>query len=885
MSPSFYLLLKISHPFTKLFFARVQTLPITSQVPLSKAYLGLLFEMGHLEDQEDVPRPTWPSYRRSAASPYNVLDVIRISYPMFRGVFQHDSQEFMRAFLSDIHDELKFRPFDDSKFPCTPTPAGCTTLNSNSVTDGNRNLCKRPAKNKRPKKRKTRVTRDESPANESSSPLSSSPVMDVFQGGTVTCIKCLSCEKIFHRNEVFLDLSLPIATSQSKPKITDTTQLPPSTPPSPLLPPPPPRLPPPITTTAVSSSSVVTSSKQFLGNSDSEGFFYWASFYLLLAIAWLKSVPPIPLVASYMALITSWVKRSALSWGYTTPGVGNNLIWNPQIELEDCLDAFFDVDELSGENQYYCENCSRHTNGRMHMELTKLPEVLCLHLKRFRHDFINTSKIHAPVNFPMQHLDLRKYRHSSCRDKVCEYDLVGVVCHSGTVRFGHYYTYALNFGDGEWYEFNDSSVQHVDADTVTSLSSAAYVLFYRKRQDFIQPIREKFTISESPQVVYISVHWLLRFSEFADPGPITNSDFLCNHGALQPLLAPAFDKHVAAISEDVWNFLSSQFGGGPFVTTLHPCKVCVEKLEILDARRQAEREAFQEAEKESEFLFIINLDWFNAWADFVCRREIEPPGPISNSVILEVPRAVPGTYRIRFGIAPTKYDWLTQPQWAFLFSIYGGGPEFSIRNSSYSEKKAFEAEEGKVEAMDGIEYEQEAEGDVLRADTGLEEIDNKSSSSTSLYPVNDEPFSSVRGASSLSLSPMMENSPMAGTGPLESVLFLKSPLFRAYVQPRSASVACSKPESPFAGDVRSQSVNDFSLLNGDRTSVRSSSPLQSSAFGDAAECTGFNRDKKMEWDGALRELKETLPNGAVNGEREKEKGEEEEEVCQESLVA
>lgn len=57
--------------------------------------------------------------------------------------------------------------------------------------------------------------------------------------------------------------------------------------------------------------------------------------------------------------------------------------------------------------------------------------------------------------------------------------MVGVVCHSGTVRFGHYYTYALNSGDGEWYEFNDSVVSHVDAETIPSLTSLAYLLVYR----------------------------------------------------------------------------------------------------------------------------------------------------------------------------------------------------------------------------------------------------------------------------------------------------------------------------------------------------------------------------------------------------------------------
>ncbi len=60
----------------------------------------------------------------------------------------------------------------------------------------------------------------------------------------------------------------------------------------------------------------------------------------------------------------------------------------------------------------------RHTNGRVHIKLTKLPEVLCLHLKRFRHDFLNTSKIYSPVDFPIDGLDLSPFLHSSCADKV-----------------------------------------------------------------------------------------------------------------------------------------------------------------------------------------------------------------------------------------------------------------------------------------------------------------------------------------------------------------------------------------------------------------------------------------------------------------------------------
>ena len=36
-----------------------------------------------------------------------------------------------------------------------------------------------------------------------------------------------------------------------------------------------------------------------------------------------------------------------------------------------------------------------------------------------------------------------------------EYKLKGVVVHTGTADFGHYYSY-IQVREGEWYEFNDS---------------------------------------------------------------------------------------------------------------------------------------------------------------------------------------------------------------------------------------------------------------------------------------------------------------------------------------------------------------------------------------------------------------------------------------------
>lgn len=45
--------------------------------------------------------------------------------------------------------------------------------------------------------------------------------------------------------------------------------------------------------------------------------------------------------------------------GQLTPCSLSSLVWNKNIELEDCLDTFFDVSELSGENKYSCVNCSK----------------------------------------------------------------------------------------------------------------------------------------------------------------------------------------------------------------------------------------------------------------------------------------------------------------------------------------------------------------------------------------------------------------------------------------------------------------------------------------------------------------------------------------------
>ena len=62
-----------------------------------------------------------------------------------------------------------------------------------------------------------------------------------------------------------------------------------------------------------------------------------------------------------------------------------------------------------------------------------------------------------------------------------KYDLYGVVNHFGSLNGGHYTAHCKN-PDGNWYNFNDYSVSGAPANSI--VSSSAYVLFYRRREEF-----------------------------------------------------------------------------------------------------------------------------------------------------------------------------------------------------------------------------------------------------------------------------------------------------------------------------------------------------------------------------------------------------------------
>ncbi|XP_060266998.1 ubiquitin carboxyl-terminal hydrolase 33 isoform X7 [Ovis aries] len=356
--------------------------------------------------------------------------------------------------------------------------------------------------------------------------------------------------------------------------------------------------------------------------------------------------------------------------------------WGPIVTLQDCLAAFFARDELKGDNMYSCEKCKKLRNGVKFCKVQKFPEILCIHLKRFRHELMFSTKISTHVSFPLEGLDLQPFLAKDSPAQIVNYDLLSVICHHGTASSGHYIAYCRNNLNNLWYEFDDQSVTEVSESTVQN--AEAYVLFYRKSSEEAQKERRRISnllniMEPSLLQFYISRQWLNKFKTFAEPGPISNNDFLCIHGGVPPRKAGYIEDLVLMLPQNIWDNLYSRYGGGPAVNHLYICHTCQIEAEKIEKRRKTELEifirlnrAFQEEDSPATF-YCISMQWFREWESFVKGKDGDPPGPIDNTKIA-VTKC--GNVILRQGADSGQ---ISEETWNFLQSIYGGGPEVILR--------------------------------------------------------------------------------------------------------------------------------------------------------------------------------------------------------------
>ncbi|XP_067629815.1 ubiquitin carboxyl-terminal hydrolase 20 [Eurosta solidaginis] len=647
-------------------------------------------------------------------APRGILYGIRSVHPMFRGFQQHDTQEFLRCFMDQLHEELK------ENSPILPTMTRSKAIisemqtsdeqvdtdsvsQSSSLSDSEYETCdsslsqhssqlkgqlhsSNTDRNRR--SRKAHISSTSQPQA-----VVHSIISDTFDGKLLSSVQCLTCDRISTREETFQDLSLPIPNRDYLNMLHQTHSI-----------------------SAQSLSSIDT-----LAPNNADG--------------WL-----------------SWVWKIFRSW-----------LWGPSVTLYDCMSSFFSADELKGDNMYSCEKCNKLRTGIKYSQILELPEVLCIHLKRFRHDLSYSSKISSPVNFPLESFDMRPYLHKDCKSTVTIYNLVSVICHHGTVGGGHYTCFARNPITDRWYQYDDQHVTEVPPSAVQNCQ--AYVLFYGKYNPQMDLIRAKASEISALNPVhtaeirfYVAREWLSRFSTFAEPGPINNWTILCSHGGLLESKMALLDQIAVPISQPLWDFLYCTFGGGPAINMLFECEICQRAAEALKRRQFYELCVFtkftgMDTELDCGAIYAISMPWLRKWQQFARGVTHKEPGPISNGNIALIDANQPSPIRqVRPG---SDYAQVNALLWRFFYGIYGGGPEIMLRGSVTEEIEIIDQDEqyNSNHLVDKLDYSDTESNignsiptNISKSESAQENsiIDDKSSDDSKLSPTIRVPYGNFK---------------------------------------------------------------------------------------------------------------------------------------------
>lgn len=152
------------------------------------------------------------------------------------------------------------------------------------------------------------------------------------------------------------------------------------------------------------------------------------------------------------------------------------------VSIMDCIEKYCELEQLDESDMWYCNKCKEHVRAWKQVSLYRTPPILIVHLKRFHYSSTTNrrDKIDTLIDFPLSGLDLSGIvKQESGSEPI--YDCYAVSNHFGGLGGGHYTAYA-RADDGVWRNFDDSRVTS-DVDESEVVSSAAYCLFYKRRDD------------------------------------------------------------------------------------------------------------------------------------------------------------------------------------------------------------------------------------------------------------------------------------------------------------------------------------------------------------------------------------------------------------------
>jgi len=156
--------------------------------------------------------------------------------------------------------------------------------------------------------------------------------------------------------------------------------------------------------------------------------------------------------------------------------------------VADCMQNFSAIESMRADNKFFCDTCCSLQEAHKRMRIKRLPNVLALHLKRFKYieQLQRFKKLSYRIAFPME-LTVPDVIVDA-KDAGRKYRLFAVIVHAGSgPNHGHYV--ALVRTHQHWLCFDDDAVDVVDeaqiqayfglSQETAASTDTGYILFYQ----------------------------------------------------------------------------------------------------------------------------------------------------------------------------------------------------------------------------------------------------------------------------------------------------------------------------------------------------------------------------------------------------------------------
>lgn len=138
------------------------------------------------------------------------------------------------------------------------------------------------------------------------------------------------------------------------------------------------------------------------------------------------------------------------------------------VTLADALTDYLKPENLTGTDQYLCENCKSKQDAVRKISISQLPQVINFQLLRFVYDkqLTTKKKVRSKFSFPLTlgmspYVGTKDSSNSSASSSDNDtYELSAVLIHKGASAYGgHYIAHIRDETTNKWWTFDDETVQ------------------------------------------------------------------------------------------------------------------------------------------------------------------------------------------------------------------------------------------------------------------------------------------------------------------------------------------------------------------------------------------------------------------------------------------